>query len=63
MRDDSRIGIDIIKGAIDELMNPPLGLTPGPQAFPWQAHARGFSGHLAFGLTSELVLEGLDRVA
>lgn len=48
---------------VDELMNPLLGLTPGPRAFPWQAHARGFAGHLAFGATTELVLEGLDRVA
>jgi hypothetical protein len=48
---------------VDELMNPLLGFTPGPQAFPWQAHARGFGGHLAFGPTSELILEGLDRVA
>ena len=48
---------------IDELMNPVLGFAPGPQVFPWQAHARGLGGHLVFGLTSELVLEGLDRVA
>jgi len=48
---------------MDELMNPVLGLTPGPTAFPWQAPARGLGGHLAFGLVSETVLEGLDRVA
>ena len=48
---------------VDELTNPLLGLTPGPQAFPWQAHARGLGGHLAFGLATELALEGLDRVA
>lgn len=48
---------------VDEVLNPLLGLTPGPQAFPWQAHARGLGGHLAFGATTELVLEGLDRVA
>jgi hypothetical protein len=48
---------------VDELLNPVLGLTPGPQAFPWQTHARGLGGHLAFGATTELVLEGLDRVA
>ncbi|MCA1673436.1 MAG: DUF1440 domain-containing protein, partial [Actinobacteria bacterium] len=48
---------------VDELMNPLLGLTPGPRAFPWQAHARGLGGHLAFGATTELVLEGFDRVA
>lgn len=48
---------------VDEVMNPLLGLTPGPQAFPWHAHARGFGGHLAFGLANDLILDGLDRVA
>jgi hypothetical protein len=48
---------------VDEGLNPILGLTPGPQAFPWQTHARGLGGHLAFGLVSEMVLERLDRVA
>jgi hypothetical protein len=43
-------------------MNPVLGLTPGPTAFPCQTHARGLSGHLVFGLV-EVMLEGLDRVA
>jgi hypothetical protein len=47
---------------VDEVLNPVLGLTPGPEAFPWQAHARGLGGHLAFGATTELVLEGLDCV-
>lgn len=46
--------------AVDELMNPLLGLTPGPLAFPWQTHARGLGGHLVFGATTELVLEALD---
>jgi len=48
---------------VDEVLNPALGLTPGPQAFAWQTHARGLGGHLTFGLVSEVVLEGLDRVA
>lgn len=47
----------------DELMNPLLGLTPGPRAFPWQAHARGLGGHVVFGAATEAVLAGLDRVA
>jgi hypothetical protein len=46
----------------DELMNPLLGLTPGPSAYPWQAHARGLAGHLTFGATTELILGGLDRI-
>ena len=47
---------------MDELMNPLLGFTPGPQAFPWQAHARGLGGHVVFGLATEGVLQALDRV-
>jgi hypothetical protein len=47
---------------VDELMNPLFGFTPGPRMFPWQAHARGFAGHLAFGATTEFMLKGLDRV-
>ena len=48
---------------VDELANPLLGLTPGPAAFPWQTHARGLGGHVVFGATMELLLDGLDRVA
>ncbi len=46
---------------VDEAGNALLGFTPGPRAFPWQAHARGLAGHLAFGLTTELTLRLLDR--
>ena len=48
---------------VDELMNPLLGLTPGPAEFPWQTHARGLGGHLAFGAANEATLRVLDRVA
>jgi len=48
---------------VDEIANPALGFTPGPRAFPWQTHARGLGGHLAYGLATELMLEQLDRVA
>jgi hypothetical protein len=48
---------------VDELMNPLLGLTPGPAEFPWQTHARGLGGHLAFGATNEAALRALDRIA
>lgn len=48
---------------MDEFMNAALGFTPGPAAFPWQAHARGLGGHLVFGAVSEAVMEKLDRVA
>jgi hypothetical protein len=48
---------------VDEVANPLLGLTKGPRAFPWQAHARGLAGHLAFGVTTFVALELLDRVS
>jgi hypothetical protein len=47
---------------VDEFLNTALGFTPPPAAFPWQAHARGLGGHLAYGMATELVLEQLDRV-
>lgn len=46
---------------VDELLNPLLGLTPGPQAFPWQTHGRGLGGHLVYGATLEIVLDGLSE--
>lgn len=44
----------------DELMMWGLGLTPPPQEYPWQAHARGLATHLAHGVVAELALEALD---
>ena len=41
---------------MDETVTPLLRLTPGPLAFPWQTHLRGFVGHLVFGATAEVVL-------
>ena len=48
---------------VDEGVVPALGLTPGPLAFPWQAHARGFVGHLTFGTVTDGTLRVLDRVS
>ena len=48
---------------MDEALNPLLGLTPGPTAFPWQTHARGAAGHLAFGAVNDGLLRVLDQVA
>jgi hypothetical protein len=48
---------------IDEAMNTVLGLTPPPRAFPWQAHARGLTGHLVYGVVAETALDALDRAA
>ena len=47
---------------MDEGVVPALGLTPGPFAFPWQTHARGFLGHLTFGTVTDGSLRVLDRV-
>jgi hypothetical protein len=47
----------------DELANPVLKLTPSPRAFPWQTHARGLAGHLAYGLATETQLRLIDGAA
>ena len=47
---------------IDEGANTVLGLTPPPADFPWQAHARGLAGHLAFGLAADSALRVSDRL-
>jgi hypothetical protein len=49
--------------AVDEGLVTLLGLTPPPKQFPWQTHARGFAGHLAYGVTAEQTLRVLDAVA
>lgn len=36
-----------------------LGLTPGPRKFPWQTHARGLAGHLAYGAVANTALAAL----
>jgi uncharacterized membrane protein YagU involved in acid resistance len=47
----------------DELFTAVTGLAEPPQEYPWQAHARGFVGHLAFGVAAKMTLDLLDRVA
>lgn len=47
---------------VDEGLVPLFGFAPGPTAFPWQTHARGFAGHLVFGAVAEAVMERLDRI-
>ncbi|HEV7254430.1 MAG TPA: DUF1440 domain-containing protein [Mesorhizobium sp.] len=44
----------------DETLNPALGLSAGPRAYPWQAHARGLASHLVYGLVAEAVLGALS---
>ncbi|HET7553078.1 MAG TPA: DUF1440 domain-containing protein [Gemmatimonadaceae bacterium] len=41
---------------MDEGLVYALGLTPGPSKFPWQSHARGLAGHLAYGAATERAL-------
>lgn len=48
---------------IDEAANASLKLTPGPTAFPWQAHARGLAGHLVFGVVAETIFDLADQAA
>ena len=47
---------------VDEAANPAMGLTPGPTAFPWQAHARGLAGHVAYGVAAETALDLTDQI-
>lgn len=46
---------------VDEGLNTVLGLTPPPQAFPWQAHARGGAAHAVYGLALGLMLSAGDE--
>ena len=48
-------------GIIDEGLNPALGLKPGPDRFPWQAHLRGLAGHVSYGVVTDGTLRILDR--
>jgi hypothetical protein len=48
---------------MDEGVNYAFGLTPGPRAFPWQAHARGLAGHLVFGTATEATLDLINGIA
>jgi hypothetical protein len=45
----------------DELAAPLLGVAGGPDAYPWQAHARGLVSHVVLGVVTESVLKLLDR--
>ena len=47
---------------VDEAGNTALGLTPPPQAFPWETHARGVAGHLVFGVVTEAVFQLTDEL-
>lgn len=42
---------------VDEGLNPLLGFTPAPRAFPPVTHLRGLVGHLVLGLTLAAAVE------
>jgi hypothetical protein len=48
---------------MDEGLVYALGLTPGPSKFPWQSHARGLAGHLAYGAATERALTLMEGAA
>jgi len=48
---------------MDEGLVYALGLTPGPANFPWQSHARGLAGHLAYGVATERALALMEGAA
>lgn len=47
---------------VDEGLVSLLGLTPPPQAFPWETHARGLAGHLTYGIVADRTLRVLDAL-
>lgn len=46
----------------DEILNWAFGFSGPPTAYPWQAHARGLAGHLAYGAATEGALAAFERV-
>lgn len=48
--------------AMDEGAVTALGLTPPPNTFPWQTHARGLAGHLVLGAAIESVFDLADAI-
>lgn len=48
--------------ALDEMVNPVLGLSSEPTAYPWQTHARGFVSHLVLASVTNTVINALDGV-
>lgn len=48
---------------MDEVLTVALGLTPGPAAFPWETHARGLVGHLAYGVAADATMRAMEGQA
>jgi len=47
---------------VDEGLNPIIGSSAPPQAYPLSTHVRGFVGHLAYGLVLAAAVEGASLV-
>lgn len=45
----------------DEIVNAALKLSGPPQAYPWQAHARGVVSHVVLAMVMDTVLRVMDR--
>ncbi|GGK28390.1 hypothetical protein GCM10008955_22710 [Deinococcus malanensis] len=45
----------------DEIVNAVFKLSGPPQAYPWQAHARGLVSHVVLGMVTDAVLRVMDR--
>jgi len=45
----------------DEALNTATGLGAKPQAYPWQAHARGLVAHLVYGVVTEVALNAMEK--
>jgi uncharacterized protein DUF1440 len=48
---------------VDEAALTALGITPSPNAFPWQTHARGLAGHLVLGAVLDAAFDAADLVS
>lgn len=46
----------------DEGLNALSGLSARPDAYPWQAHARGLIAHAVYGVVLDTALRAADRV-
>ena len=47
---------------LDEALLAAMKVTPPPNAFPWQTHARGLAGHLVFGAVLDGVFDFADSI-
>lgn len=45
----------------DEAVNPLVGLSAPPGDYPWQNHARALAAHVLYGITTEAVLNAMQR--